>query len=249
MMLNGEVKCAGRSNVIAPNCCGMDDRLKFFFVVLLCCICIHVEAALSSITVTASVPQQSSDFSDMPVTFQKFDPSQGKLASIEILLQGNGQLTQEFENRANSHNSARVRQTLLLNLTMPDANKSFLSASQTEKHKYAAGPYDGVVDFDGTSGETDIYDVTASNEKLLRSRKDLAMFTGSDLVEMFLSSDSFFHISSGKNAMFGVEAMTGADITIIYNYTSVPEPVWYGLLAGALALIGALRLQARNSGG
>src|SRR5207248_1184040 len=104
-----------------------------FFAVVLCSFCAETKAALSSVTV--SVPQQE-DFSDMPVTFQKFDPSLGTLASVEIILQGTGQMTQQFENRAHSSNSARMRQTVDLSLTMQDANSPLLSTSQTEKHKY-----------------------------------------------------------------------------------------------------------------
>jgi hypothetical protein len=182
----------------------------------------------------------------MPITFQKFDSSLGKLSSVEIILHGTGQLTQQFENRANSRNSARIRQTIVLSLTMPGAKNPLLSATQTEKHQYKEGPYDGTTDFGGPSGETSVYGVTASDDQVLKSRKDLTMFTGSDLVEMLLSSDSRFHISSGKNASFAIDAMTGADISITYNYITVPETAWFGGLAGAFALMRVLRFRART---
>ena len=128
---------------------------------------------------------------------------------------------------------------------MPDVKKPLASATQTEKHKYAAGPFDGVIDFGGTSGDTGVYNVTASADDLLQSKKDLAMFTGSDLAEMLLSSNTSFHIGSGKNASFAIDALTGANITIIYSYIAVPETIWFGGSAGALALMCALRFRAR----
>ena len=249
MKFSGDTRRVGRAGVLGKVWGGfrfcLDKKIKFVFGILTCCICNHSEAALSSLSVSVSVPQQE-DFSDLPITFQKFDPTLGKLSSVEIILQGNGEMTQQFENRAHSQNSARIRQTVLFTLTLPNANNPLLSASQTERHKYSAGPFDGTIDFGGTSGATGVYDVTASADTLLQSRKSLAMFTGTDLGEMFLSSDTSFHIASGKNASFAIDALTGADITIIYNFITIPEPVWFGGLAGALALACALRFGAQR---
>lgn len=220
---------------------GLVRPARIFLVVLLCALGGEANAAISSVTVTASVPQQPSDFSDLPITFQKFDSTLGQLASVEIILQGNGEMTQEFENTTTTtHNSARIRQTVDFSLTLPNVTKPFLSVSQTEKHKYSAGPFDGTVDFGGTSGTTATYDITASGDKIFQSGKNLANFSGTDLGEMFLSSDSPFHISSRQSAVVGAAITEGADITIIYSYTAIPEPVWYGVLAGSAGLIGSV---------
>ncbi len=221
------------------------NSLKLVFSLIFCGGCLHAEAALSSISVTVSVPQQE-DFSDLPITFQQFDPTLGKLSSVEIILTGTGELTQQFENRASTRNSARIRQTVTLSLTMADANKPLLSAKQTEKNKYKADPFDGDIDFGGTSGVTGIYDFTASDDEVLQTKKNLAMFTGTGLADMFLSSESRFHISSGKNASFAIDSLTGADITVIYNYITVPETAWVGGLAGTVGLVWALRSRTRT---
>ncbi len=192
MQFSGDTRCTGRPGVPDPVWRGFRfcrrNSLKFVFVILSCCLGIQSKAALSTVTVSVSVPQQE-DFSDQPITFQKFDASLGKLSSVEIILQGTGELTQQFENRANSRNSARVRQTLLLNLAAtPDAKKPLLSAKQTEKHKYKAGPFDGVTDFGGTSGTTGVYDVTASDDEFVPIQKrsgDVHGFGSSGNVSFF----------------------------------------------------------------
>jgi len=234
-------------DVIEKIRCGISrDRgygFKASLAAVLCCLCIHAEGAV--LTVTVSVPQQE-DFSDVPLLFQKFDPSQGKLTSVEIILQATGQLTQAYENVAHRSSSARMRQTMLLSLTLADAKSALVTATQTEKHTYSEDSFDGLIDFSGTSGETATYDLTASDQTLLQSKKNLAMFTGSDLVELDFSSDSSYHIAGKRNGRFGVDALAGAEITVIYNYSPVPESAWFGGAAGVCALMCAFRFRMRS---
>jgi hypothetical protein len=206
-------------------------------------------AAISTVTVTASLRPELANFADVPLSFQQFDPSLGKLSSVEIILQGTGQITQQYENTAYQGDSERVRQTLNLVLAMPNGNGkgSFLKAHQAENHQYSGGSYDGAIDFGGTSGETGIYDITASDEKLLQGKKNLAMFTGSGLADLFLSAKAPFHaVHPAKSSIVEAWALTGADITITYHYIPAPEPAWYGLSAGALGLAAALRRKNKN---
>lgn len=226
---------------------GVAGSFKLLLAAMLCCGANRANAAISTLTETVSLSPQLAAFSGVPVGFQKFDPSLGKLSSVQIILQGTGEFTQRYENMANQHDTARMRQSLDLILTLPNSGQPFLKAHQVEKHRYSADAFDGVIDFDGSSGKTGVYGVTAENEKVLSSRNNLALFTGSGLADIFLSTRAPFHISGvGQSSAFEAMALTGVDITVIYSFISAPEPAWYGLLAGGLALIAIRAARVRN---
>lgn len=212
--------------------------LRCFVVAMCCCSVDQMQAAISSVAETVSLAPQYAGFGSVPLSFQKFDSSLGQLSSVEIILQGTGQFTQRYENTAERADSARMKQTINLMLTLPDADKPLLKAKQVENHRYSVSGYDGVIDFEGTSGVSGFYDVTAEDDKVLTSKKNLAQFTGSGLADIFLSTRAPFHISGvGQSSAFEVQALTGADITIIYNYVAAPEPIWFGAAAGGVALV------------
>jgi hypothetical protein len=239
MKLSGIMEYLGKVGSLAKNRRGFlaGSGLNLIIIVSCCCAS-RTQAAISTLTETVSLAPQYAGFSSVPVSFQKFDSSLGRLSSVEIILQGTGEFTQRYENTSGRSDAARMRQSITLTLTLPDANKPFLKASQVEKHRYSVGPFDGAIDFAGPSGVTADYEVTAENDKVLSSRKNLALFTGSGFADIFLSTRAAYHISGiGQSSAFEVQALTGADISVIYNYIAVPEPAWSGLLAGGAALV------------
>jgi hypothetical protein len=224
---------------------------RLVFPIALCCLANPTYAALSTITMTTSLPEEAADFSDQPLSFQQFDPSLGKLKSVRIILRSSSTLTQQYENTSDKDRSIRSRQTLDFVLELPDAATRILKEREAVSHSYSTSAFDGDIDFDGTSGGTTEYDITTTNQKLLKSRAKLAMFTGSGLADIFLSATTTFQASkkSPDQLVAEAQALTGADVTIIYSYiAAVPEPLWYGLSAGAIAFIPVLcRFRARKN--
>jgi len=212
---------------------------KLFLALALCCFANLAHAALSTITVNASLSPQAADYSDEPLSFQEFDPSLGRLKSVRVILRSKSILKQEYENTSDTDRPIRLRQTLDFILELPDATTKILKDRQRVTHKYSTGAFDGDIDFDGTSGGATEYDISTTNQKLLKSRARMAMFTGSGLANLFMSADTTFLVSQkGDVPVTQTEASAGADVTIIYNYIAVaPEPIWYGLFAGVVALV------------
>lgn len=211
---------------------------RILFALVLCCWGNRAGAALSTITETVSVAPALADFSEVPVSFQKFDTSLGKLSSVEIILQATGEMTQKYENTSKNPASLKFHQGLELLLTLPDGRPPLVDARQKEKNIYQTGAFDGVVDFGGTSGGVSTYDLTSEDQKTLTAKNRLAEFTGSGLVDLFLSTGTSFngtHFSG--NAVREAEALAGADITIIYNYVAAPEPEEFGAVAGMLGVV------------
>jgi hypothetical protein len=224
---------------------------KLLLAAAVCCFANLAHAALSTLTVNATLPAQAVDFSDQPLTFSQFDPTLGKLQSVRISVHSTSQLTQQYENTSDQEQTIAARQTLDLILELPDGTTPVIKDRQAVAHTYAASEFDGNIDFDGTSGATTDYGISSTNQKLLKSRAKLAMFTGSQLASLFLSANSDFRASNKGNQLVAeAQAFTGVEVGIIYSYiAAVPEPVDYGLAAGLLAFAPFLcRLCRRKAG-
>ena len=213
---------------------------RLVFPVALCCLANPTYAALSTISVTTSLLPQTADFSDQPLAFQQFDPGLGNLKSVRIIVHGNSALTQQYENTSDQDLNIHSRQTLDFILELPDAATRILEDREAVSHSYSLSAFDGNVDFDGASGGTTVYGIATTNQKLLKDQAKLAMFTGSGLADIFLSATTTFQASkkTTDQLLAQAQALAGADITIIYSYiAAAPEPAWYGLSAGAIALV------------
>ncbi|HWD91566.1 MAG TPA: choice-of-anchor E domain-containing protein [Verrucomicrobiae bacterium] len=217
---------------------------------MLCGLANLAHGAISTITVSAMLSPQAADFSNQPLSFQQFDPGLGKLQSVRVIVRSTIQLSQQFENTSDQDQAIHSRQTLDLVLDLPDGTTPAVKDRQVVARTYSADAFDGDIDFDGTSGSTTDYEITSSNQKLLKSRAKVAMFTGSGLANLFLSADGTFTASNKQNQLVAqAQALAGVEVQIIYNYIAVvPEPVAYGLAAGVLAFFPIIGLRLRKSG-
>lgn len=247
-----------RNREITTNCLAMtysgfferrQSSAKLFLAAILCCSASSAHAAISSLSVEATLSPQAADFSDQALTFSQFDPSLGKLKSVQVIVRSTVQMMQQYENTSDKNQAIRSRETLDWVLELPDGTTPILRDRQTVKRNYSAEAFDGTVDFDGESGSTTDYEITSTNQKVIKSKARLAMFTGSGLADLFLSANGTFKASNKENQLVAqTQAFAGAEVRIIYNYIAdiavVPEPVSYGMVAGLLAffpLIGRLR--------
>ncbi|HEX4265918.1 MAG TPA: choice-of-anchor E domain-containing protein [Verrucomicrobiae bacterium] len=261
MTLTGHFERVRRGDVVGGIWHGRRAELasgwKFFIAVLLCCCGNGAGAAMSTITETVSLTPELTDYSDAPVAFQKFDASLGRLCSVEIILQGTGELTQQYENTSKRAASKQFHQSLELLLTLPDARHPFLKARQNENHNYRADAFDGDVDFGGASGDASTYAVAGEDRTRLTSRQRLGFFTGSGLADLFLSTRTRFNGRANAKSIREAQVLAGADITIVYNYVpvsppvlvSVPEPDGYAVGTGLVGLVAAMAWPLRKSFG
>lgn len=230
-----------RKNKIFVWCCvfGRDIRVSTALgAIVMSCLAMpgSAHSAIVTETVAASLAPQATDFSDQQIGIQQFDPSLGALQSVEVILQGTGQMIQQYENRAPNSSSITFGQTLNSALTLPGGQN--INIQQSENHTYSAGSFDHVLDFGGTSGGTYNYDVSASSHQLYVG--DLAAFTGSGLAYLFLSGNATFQISDFTgNLIVSGSTTSGADVSVIYTYDAiyVPEPASYGSAIGAAAML------------
>jgi hypothetical protein len=188
-----------------------------------------------------TVQAAATSYSEAVVQVQQFDPSLGTLNSISVVASGAGNLTQFFENLGPSAGQLLIGQSLQMVLEMPEGTTPILSLNQVENHSYSFGPFDGAVDFGGTSGGTSRYAVTASGQGTIASTGGLAQFTGTGLADLILNAEGQISLPSGLaggNLIVGGELTAGAEFTIQYDYTAVPEAsTWLGAAAALVGLM------------
>jgi len=176
-------------------------------------------------TVYGSLPATLTSYDDAAVAVQQFDPNLGTLQSVTIQISGTGDFTQYYQNiSTGSGDTIAVSQTLDMTLALGSAN--ILSLNQVNQHSYAVSAWNGSPPFySGTAGGTASYAVTAGSQTQLTSSADLAAFRGSGLTDLLLSALAYGSVTdaNGGNFFGGSSVAAGANLTVEYNYSSVPE--------------------------
>jgi hypothetical protein len=203
-------------------------------------------------TVDVSIAPAASSYSDV-FNIPAFDSSLGTLQSISVKARGTGSFTQLVENTGASPETAVVAQSLQLVLNLPGQATPILALRQSEDHEYRLGAFDQELDFNGDSGATHSYPVTASGEVTLRSPNDLARFTGSSLLGIDLvATGALDRFVAGGNGVLEARLTAGLDLTVQFDYFAVPEPIAWSsaslvvLAAALLVTISSEKQLARS---
>jgi hypothetical protein len=217
----------------------------------LVCLCLMPPLAQAAIeTFDPSVTPASTSYSSADVKVPQFDPSLGTLNSISIVAKGTGNFTQFFENAGPSAGQLSIGQSVHMVLDMPDKTTPILSINQSESHTYSFTPFDGNVDFGGTSGEKSTSAISASGNGVITSASGLLQFTGNGFTDLYLNADGEINLPSGLtggNLIVGGLLTAGAQFTIQYDYSAVPEAsTWLGAAAALLGLVLGWRRSARK---
>lgn len=126
---------------------------------------------------TQDVPVQSTDWSTTR-TFARFDPALGVLQRIELEMIARCEADIRLECFDNAPSIVSSTAAFAVQLARPDASAIAVSAPSIS-FSDTLSAYDGVLDFDGTSGESHLGIVAADTQLAsLTSPADLALFTG-----------------------------------------------------------------------
>ena len=188
--------------------------------------------------VIVSAPPAVADYSDREIELPQFNSSLGFLESVTIDFQGTGAFVQVLHSpaEAQSHGELSEQESLSLLLETGEGEK-LISLRQSVRHPNCSLRREPGSDW--TTVETE--PVTVSGQKTLTAEDDLMQFTGSGLVDLFLSARSG---DGGEEFLDGFWT-AGADIKLVYNYTAVPEnSTWLTSVFAGLLLV--RRARCRN---
>jgi hypothetical protein len=176
---------------------------------------------------TISELAKPADFSGWQVEVPQFNPALGELESVTLDLHGIWNFTEHF-NRWFLHDS-EDRLTLLLETATGEKllKVTRFESRHSENERRRDSP--------GLEKDT----VRVGGETVLTAERDLRLFTGSGMADLFLSAQVGAPHSSRRSFIEGFWT-AGADIKVIYNYASIPEPSTWWVVDCAVALF-ALR--------
>jgi hypothetical protein len=188
-------------------------------------------------TENGSLPATLTSYNDASVGVQQFDPGLGMLESVTIEANATGNFTQYYQNISTAAgDTIAVSQTL--DMTLGLGSGTLLNLSQVNQQSYDVSAWNGSPPFlTGTAGGTAKYDVTAFNQTTLTSPADLAAFIGSGDIDLLLSAMAFGSVTdiNGGNFFGGSSVTAGANLTVVYNYNTIPETSTW-LPAGGIVL-------------
>jgi len=188
-------------------------------------------ASAATITYTDSVPTQLTVYTET-VTLPKFDPSLGVLTKVLYALRAPVFGDIRFENLGGLPELTITDLTVSVRLQRPDTSDLLLAATGFHSEDNVTA-FDGVLDFGGTSGRSYLgLADTAYAAGDTTALADLVLFTGPGNIDLLVEAASASHVEGGGNMVTYSAASAGADVSVTYEYSPIPEPATLLLLAG-----------------
>ena len=173
-------------------------------------------------------------------TVQSFDSALGQLTSIDVTvdLEWMGQIV--IENNAPLESATLLEHSRLeyeLSVLWPDASPIATYAGVFAPGGLTLDPFDGLADFDGTSGATLTQHLTFSASTTLNTESMTSFIDAGDQHFAFNAVQVALLSAQGADVPLPSRAFAGGSLTITYNY--VPAP-------GSIAPLAAAPLLARR---
>jgi hypothetical protein len=156
-------------------------------------------------------------------TFDKFNPALGKLNQIDFFLTGNVLANLMVENEDNATTTPiPVSSTAQANLYLKNpfnTGLNLLTAVPQKVIEATLGQYDGITDYSGTSGRSDL-SVTATDTVSTFINQDPALgdFIGTDTYTTPVSTSGESKCSGGGNLTCRSQTYSNGVITVSYEY-------------------------------
>jgi protocatechuate 3,4-dioxygenase beta subunit len=175
-----------------------------------------IDPTVTTLTHTLVFPDASANQTQQGF-IQQFDPTLGILESVEVRVDGHLVSNIQVENRDPAATTITASVSGDLTVTAPGIDSEITTGEVEDA--FAAGPYDGVMDFAGTSG-TNFGDETVNGTGvfMLTDAADLAAYTGTGNVTYSLVAHSSAVVSGGGNMAALISSQGGASVEVIYHY-------------------------------
>ncbi|MCE5198170.1 MAG: PEP-CTERM sorting domain-containing protein [Armatimonadota bacterium] len=201
----------------------------------------HTDSVTTSLTKTDWIKTLQLD---------KFDPIWGHLTSVTFQISGLVNGTCGLENLADTPTEVSVSYTATLTLLRPGGATLVSSAATCSNNYTLANPYDGVICFgeDPDINPTSYYTYTGLDVNVpLMSQmitSNFADFIGTGKMDFNVDARARSRTEASGNVALKYETNAEATATVIYEYTTTPEPG--SLIALCTGLVGIAGLSFRR---
>jgi hypothetical protein len=175
-------------------------------------------------TVTLNFPDTKTNWSQSQ-QLPKFDPSLGKLSSVEIINQGTINSHIRVENLDQMPATINAQASGSLALSGPGLSFTPLASTQLQPNdatqSFQAAAFDGAIDYAGVSGH-DFGTKTASGTQsiTITDPATLAQYTGTGTLTFTETAASTSGASGPGNLQALINSTASAEVTVIYHYAA-----------------------------
>jgi len=217
-----------------------------------CLLAVLAAAALTSSATAATVTYGPASFGpattnwSTSLSLPKWDPTlfPGQvLTGVSFTLNGSVTGSASFESL--DAQPATINMNLQATIVLTDPNSNVLvTVIPVANTSDLASAFDGVIDFGGTSGKQYLgLTGSASNSG---TSGNFALFTGAGNVLLPVTASGTSSGSGAGNLLTLFATTAGADASVTYTYSAVPEPSTIALAGlGLLALVGFARRRSK----
>src|SRR6516164_4763172 len=193
----------------------------------------QTRAAVQVVTIAES--PSLVNYSEREIQIPQFNPSLGTLQSITVDFQATGAFLPGFNRQPKSADNALTYQTPSqhLDLFIEDMNHDrIMSLNRILNQGFAPAGENNA----SPTPAAHPNQIMLTGSRTLNSDNDLMHFTGSGLVDLFLSAESGIakQVPLGQSSSRGFWKV-GADVKVTYNFTPIPETST--MLAGGFAIL------------
>lgn len=173
---------------------------------------------------TAVIPMELTNF-QRTATLPKFDPALGQLQSVEIHVVARATGASRIESLDAAPSVVNTRFSVDLTVAQADSTVVMFMVPIAD-FQDSLTAYDGVLDYDGTSG------ITRDNIEAMDERhsivdptpENLALFTGTDGTDFIADASGSSMASGAGNLLTRFDTRAGIEIEICYTYLVVAPP-------------------------
>ncbi|OLT62186.1 choice-of-anchor E domain-containing protein [Moorena bouillonii] len=182
-------------------------------------------ANAASITHTQTIDWQPTSV-DTFFILPKFDEALGTLESVTIDLIGFVKGNARTENMEASESTVTLDLASKIGLILSEPDITLVEVIPLVSEQVALDSYDGVLDFAGSSGvtlpEREASDSTSNT--FMSGDSELSYFLGSGDQDFIFTALGTSTVTGAGNLLSGFQTEVAGEVTLTYEYQSVPEP-------------------------
>jgi hypothetical protein len=165
---------------------------------------------------SASIPATATDWTQN-LSIAQFDPSLGTLTAVDIV--NAGSITSDIKVENVDAAAATITATVSGSLTLSGAGFTALVTNGSSSKTFNAGPFDGSIDFGGTSGhDFGPQTATGSMTFTITSASALANYIGTGMVSLTEVAHATSSANGAGNLLAQIATTASAQVSVIYHY-------------------------------